>query len=52
MDYLDKFYIFGGKSVVFMFNFSFHYHSSDDRRLVIFILAQLGFIIDSRDLAY
>ena len=49
---LIKFYILRGKSLVFMFNFSFHYKSSDDRRLMIFILAQLGCIIDSRDLAY
>ena len=47
-----KFYIFAGKSLVFTFTFSFPYHSSDDRRLMIFILVQVGHIVDSRDFAY
>ena len=50
--YLDNFCIFGGKSLEFMFNFFCHYHSSDDRHLMIVILVQLACIIDSRDLAY
>ena len=49
---LHKIYIFGGKSLEFMFNFSFPYHSFDDGRLTIFISAQLDCIIDSCDLAY
>ena len=48
--YLDKFYISGGKSLVFMFTFP--YHSSDDRRLMILILVHLACIVDSSDLAY
>ena len=35
-----------------MFNFYFHYHQSDDNRLLVFILVQLRCIIDFRDLAY
>ena len=41
--YLDNLNDFGGKSLVFWFKFSFHYHSSDDRCLMIFILTQMDY---------
>ena len=37
-----KFDIFGVKSLVFLFNFSFPYQSSNDRRLMIFHFSSTG----------